>query len=315
MILLTVSLALVVGSGPMPILASAPPASRVASVRQNGPILRIYLAALDRIPDQSGLQYWTEVNRGGQSLPSIAGYFMESDEFRQKFGTPDDEGFVELVYQNVLDRSPDASGLAYWVGLLEEGHTRSAILNGFAQSPEFVTRTDALLESGGAVSPILMVGDSIFHGIQILAVPVGEGELAWLTEEGRHPDALPGLLATARSQGTLESTPIVVIHLGTNSWRREYVQMFNQQLALLPNHTIYLVNVAANRSWEAAANAGIAEIVQNNSNAQLIDWNAAVRQHPEWLRADGVHPSAAGLRQLAGLIDGAVSAVEPAQAG
>ncbi len=310
MIWLALALTLVIGLGPAPISASARPAGRSASVRQNDPIVRIYLAALNRTPDQTGLQYWTDVNQAGLSLPSIAGYFMESAEFRQKFGSPDDEGFVELVYQNVLDRSPDANGLAYWTDLLEGGQSRSVILNGFAQSPEFVANTAVLLETVAEPAPILMIGDSIFHGIRILDIPVGGRDLYWMTEEGRHPDTLPGLLASARSQGALESTPIVVIHLGTNSWRSDYVQMYNQELAALPDHTVFVVNVAADRSWAAAANNGLADVVKSNDNAQLIDWNSAVSQHPELLRADGVHPTAAGLRQLAELVEDGVNSVE-----
>lgn len=322
MIWLALALTLVIGLGPAPISASAPPAGRVASVRQNGPILRIYLAALDRAPDQTGLQYWTEMNKAGLSLPSIAGYFMESEEFRQKFGSPDDENFVQLVYQNVLDRSADANGLAYWTGLLEGGQSRSAILNGFAQSPEFVAHTASILEAANvetpilsAAAPVLMIGDSIFHGIRILDIPVGGRQLVWMTEEGRHPTALPGLLSTASSQGTLELAPIVVIHLGTNSWSSDYVQMFNREVADLPNHTVFLVNVAADRSWETAANADLAQVVQTNNNVRLIDWNAAVSQKPELLRADGVHPSAAGLRELAQLVDDGVSEVQSASPG
>ncbi len=313
MIWLAISLTLVIALGPAPISASARQSGRSASVRQNDPIVRIYLAALNRTPDQTGLQYWTDVNRAGLSLPSIAGYFMESAEFRQKFGSPDDEGFVELVYQNVLDRSADANGLAYWTDLLKGGQSRSVILNGFAQSPEFVAHTAALLEPVGEPAPILMIGDSIFHGIRILDVPVGGRQLWWMTEEGRHPDALPGLLAASRSQGALELSPIVVIHLGTNSWRNDYVQMFNRELAALPNHTVFVVNVAADRSWAAAANTGLAKVVQSNSNVQLIDWNSAVSQHPEWLRADGVHPTAAGLRQLAELVEDGLNSLESAQ--
>lgn len=315
MIWLALSLTLIVGLGPAPNTASARSAGQVTSVNQNGPILRIYLAALGRTPDQTGLEYWTDVNRAGQSLPSIAGYFMESAEFREKFGSPDDQQFVELVYKNVLDRSADASGTGYWMGLLEAGHSRSEILNGFAQSPEFVAQTAAMIQTAEEVEPILMIGDSIFHGIRLLDLPVGGRELLWMTEEGRHPATLPDLLATAHTQGTLDLAPIVVIHLGTNSWRSGYVQMFNREVAALPNHTVFLVNVAADRSWAAAANAGLAEIVQHNENVYLIDWNAAVSRHPEWIRADGVHPTAAGLGQLAELINGRVDSLPSVQQG
>ena len=45
---------------------------------------------------------------------------------------------MTLVYQNVLGRSPDASGLAYWRGQLDSGaSTRGQVMTGFSESPEY----------------------------------------------------------------------------------------------------------------------------------------------------------------------------------
>lgn len=40
------------------------------------------------------------------------------------------------IYLNVLDRTGDAAGVAYWTGLLNTGTTRGTVLLGFANSYE-----------------------------------------------------------------------------------------------------------------------------------------------------------------------------------
>ena len=48
--------------------------------------------------------------------------------------------FVQQVYGNVLDRAPDAAGLAYWTDRLSRGMTRGQLMIGFSESPEFIAR-------------------------------------------------------------------------------------------------------------------------------------------------------------------------------
>ncbi|MEZ5225908.1 MAG: DUF4214 domain-containing protein [Acidimicrobiales bacterium] len=50
---------------------------------------------------------------------SIADAFGESEEFTATYGPLDDAAFVDLaVYRNVLDRSADTAGAAFWRGQL-----------------------------------------------------------------------------------------------------------------------------------------------------------------------------------------------------
>ena len=44
---------------------------------------------------------------------------------------------MKALYQNILDREPDAEGYDYWVGQLNNGvEDRSELLLGFAESTE-----------------------------------------------------------------------------------------------------------------------------------------------------------------------------------
>jgi hypothetical protein len=120
--------------------AVPPPPSDPAQARENS-IRRLYQAYFLREPDAGGLAYWTREYSLGRSLSSISSAFAASSEFRNRYGALDNAAFVRLVYSNVLGRSPDAGGFAFWVGALEQGQTRGWVMIGFVQSPEFRNRT------------------------------------------------------------------------------------------------------------------------------------------------------------------------------
>ncbi len=102
------------------------------------PVVRLYFAYFDRIPDYVGLMYWMNGYRqGGLSLEAIAQAFAQSDEFRTTYGALNAEQFVDRVYVNVLGRYPDAAGRTYWVRQLAQGMTRGAMMVAFSESEEY----------------------------------------------------------------------------------------------------------------------------------------------------------------------------------
>ena len=107
------------------------------TLEHQGLVFRLYQAALDRAPDASGFAGWTTLlddHRG--STVDVAQSFMNSSEFRTKYGNLDNAQFVTRLYANVLGRAPDAEGLAGWVGGLDAGSSRAQVLEGFAESSE-----------------------------------------------------------------------------------------------------------------------------------------------------------------------------------
>jgi hypothetical protein len=101
------------------------------------PMVRLYFAYFLRIPDYGGLAYWMGRFRSGTSLSEISQAFALSPEFAQRYGTLTNSQFVSLVYQNVLGRAPDASGLAFWTGRLGAGMSRGDMMAAFSESPEY----------------------------------------------------------------------------------------------------------------------------------------------------------------------------------
>ena len=108
------------------------------------PVARLYFAYFLRIPDYSGLNFWIGYYRAGNSLDAISNAFAGSAEFQSRYGALDNAGFVNLVYQNVLGRAPDAGGFAYWKGRLDGGFmTRGQVMLGFSESEEFRLSSDS----------------------------------------------------------------------------------------------------------------------------------------------------------------------------
>ncbi|MEZ5226941.1 MAG: DUF4214 domain-containing protein [Acidimicrobiales bacterium] len=97
----------------------------VRSTSSEGRISRLYFAFFLREPDAAGLDFWMTTERRGASLESIAVEMAKSPEFAATYGNITDERFVELVYNNVLTRSPDAGGRAHWAAQLAAGLDRA----------------------------------------------------------------------------------------------------------------------------------------------------------------------------------------------
>jgi len=104
-------------------------------------VFRIYRAVLGRSPDAAGFDAWTATMAQGRDFGTVAQGFTGSREFQTRYGGLDDDGFVTLLYRNVLGRDPDAAGLAAWSARLAGGEARSTVVTGFAQSREFVAAT------------------------------------------------------------------------------------------------------------------------------------------------------------------------------
>ncbi|MEO7810818.1 MAG: DUF4214 domain-containing protein [Usitatibacter sp.] len=103
------------------------------------PLARLYFAFMDRAADYEGLNYYIGERDGGMSLESIAEEFAGSTEFGLRYGELDHAAFVDRVFRNVFDASPDAAQRAYWIARLESGMTRGQVMLAFSESAAFRT--------------------------------------------------------------------------------------------------------------------------------------------------------------------------------
>jgi hypothetical protein len=104
-----------------------------------GSVYMLYQATFNRTPDAAGLGYWINaVDKGANIITTVAQSFLNSPEFIAQYGTnPSNATYVNDLYQNVLHRSGDAGGIAYWNGQLNSGAASKAfVLEQFATLPE-----------------------------------------------------------------------------------------------------------------------------------------------------------------------------------
>lgn len=104
--------------------------------------------------------------------------------------TPANTTLVTAFYQNVLQRAPDAVGLAYWVGT---GLPASTLLAAFAQSPEFINNTH---------QPIIN-----FQNLEAAGTPVTTGSL--FAVPGSTSAAVSALAAGAHADPAFAADPPV----------------------------------------------------------------------------------------------------------
>lgn len=105
----------------------------------NAQIVRLYDTVFDRAPDAEGLEFWNGAAHNGFGLRDLANFFIAAPEFASTYGEPTTLGFVQSLYQNILDRPGEAEGIAFWTNALDAGLAdRAQVVVGFSESAEHV---------------------------------------------------------------------------------------------------------------------------------------------------------------------------------
>ncbi len=127
-------------------------------------VFRLYQATLGRDPDVAGYTGWTQrIDGGGVDLRDVAAGFVASQEFQQVYGVLSDTNFVELLYQNVLNRPSDTAGQQGWLNRLTRGETREQVVLGFSESQEFIVGNQAAASSFNAKSDPVSWSGSVYR--------------------------------------------------------------------------------------------------------------------------------------------------------
>jgi hypothetical protein len=101
-------------------------------------VVALYIVYLQRAPDHKGLTYWinkaqTEQNRA-DILKKISAKFATYPLFLSTYGTLNNQLFVQKMYQYILGKEGNSSGINYWKNLLDEGLKRSDMIVMFINS-------------------------------------------------------------------------------------------------------------------------------------------------------------------------------------
>jgi hypothetical protein len=120
-------------------------------------VSRLYQAYFLRESDADGFAFWVDqYASGSRNIRQISEAFEKVPEFVATYGELDNTQLVNLVYQNVLSREPDVEGGAFWLGRLEGGYPRGAMMIGFSESEEYVLKTGTVrsLAGYGRIYPV-----------------------------------------------------------------------------------------------------------------------------------------------------------------
>lgn len=83
----------------------------------------LYQGILHRSADAGGRDAWARALQAGLTIGDAATAFLTSAEYRNSHAS--DDSFVRGLYQDVLHRAADDSGLAGWKGYLAAGGSRA----------------------------------------------------------------------------------------------------------------------------------------------------------------------------------------------
>lgn len=123
--------------------------SRFGALNNQQFVEQLYVAALGRQGEASGVQGWVAVLDNGATRGDVLLAFSESKEHQILTSGTLAAGLwvadpialkAARMYDAAFDRLPDAGGLAHWVGNLKSGWSTEQMADGFMMSQEFQSR-------------------------------------------------------------------------------------------------------------------------------------------------------------------------------
>jgi hypothetical protein len=115
-----------------------------------GQAYRLYQAAFNRTPDPAGLGFWIDAMARGATADQVAAGFVTSKEYLDTYGSaPTSDQVVTKYYQNILHRTGEYAGYAFWKDVLDrKAAPPAAVLLGFSDSTENKSGVQAAVKNG-----------------------------------------------------------------------------------------------------------------------------------------------------------------------
>ena len=115
-------------------------------------VKRMYRVTFGREGEEGGVNYWVaELKSGRKTGADVVAEFYISDEMYGK--RVSNSKFVDLAYNGIMDRNPDANGKQYWVDGLDSGASYDYVASGFIGSQEFTDLCASYGISRGSRTP------------------------------------------------------------------------------------------------------------------------------------------------------------------
>lgn len=94
----------------------------MATQAQLAAVQQLYVGYLGRAADTAGQKFWADaIANGTATIQSVATGFTLSAEYKAAYAGLSNDALVDKVYTNVLGRTSDAAGKAFWVNALATG--------------------------------------------------------------------------------------------------------------------------------------------------------------------------------------------------
>ena len=134
-------------------------------------VSQLYVSLFGRAPDGEGLGFWAGALAGGKSISTVAQEMFDSTPARAYYPSfLTNQEIVEKFYINVLGRTADADGLAFWLKAMNAtGATKGGVIASMIDAVNSYSGSDA----AGVASKALFVNKvavAEYYGLQNLAV-------------------------------------------------------------------------------------------------------------------------------------------------
>ena len=114
-------------------------------------VVRMYDKFLSRSADAEGLDVWyNKLVSHEMEAADIVDGFLSSKEFQAK--ELNTEEYLNILYEGIMGRKPDSTGMTEWTQTLENGVSRKYISAQFINSQEFIKLCDTYKVSKGNIS-------------------------------------------------------------------------------------------------------------------------------------------------------------------
>jgi hypothetical protein len=221
--------------GTLTVQSSAGPLTvSLAGFGERSLVTHYYRSILRRAPDPAGFNYWqSEAARVAalganvnEAWFALAMTFYTSSEY-VAFNRGN-AGYVTDLYNTFFNRPPDAGGLAYWQGQLDQGLPREVALAAYMFSTEFANFTQAIFGNTAVRAEIDVVMD-FYRGL-LARLPDTGGFNFWV-QQFRTAQCQGGNAVYTQVESISSSFANGLEYLGRNRGNAQYVgDLYNAYL-------------------------------------------------------------------------------------
>jgi hypothetical protein len=196
----------------------------------------LYTAYFNRPADVGGIAYWEQQRAHGASVESIALSFGRSQEYQALTASKSHGDVVDMAYQSLFGRAPDAGGKAFWTahidsGKFDKGTIVLEIMRGAQAADQLAMNNRAALaeiftDALGTDAAGAYTVQSAFDVAHAWLAPVGSSPASLETAQGQMSAALAAAIAAglARIRGNVDHISVdghaqsnPVVDLGTDT--------------------------------------------------------------------------------------------------